>query len=144
MTSGSGTLLYGYRKMVMQYICADLEAAFLVEQAQDRRTVLACLFCFDILTFVVRSLQLLTLSHTVQHREWTRLIPQVVNMTILWAVIYCINRRSRKSRGKPSAATQVFSPLQVVPPGLQAALVNPVAAVPGPWVVPIWTGLQKE
>ena len=25
---------------------ADLEAAFLVEQAQDRQTVLACLFCF--------------------------------------------------------------------------------------------------
>ena len=37
-----------------------------------------------------------------------------------------------------------ISPLQVVPPGLQAALVNPVAAVPGLWVVPIWTGLQKE
>ena len=84
---------------------ADLEAAFLVEQAQDRRTVLACLFCFDILTFVVRSLQLLI--HKGQHRDWTTIVPQMVNMSILWAVIYCINHRSRKSQGKAVAALQV-------------------------------------
>ena len=81
-----------------------------MEQAHDRRTVLACLFCFDIVTFLVRSLQLLT--NKIRHRSWTTLVPQMVNMSMLWAVIYCINQRSRKSYGKPSAALQVqASPL---------------------------------
>ena len=33
----------------------------------------------------------------------------MVNMAILWAVIWSINRRSRKSHGKPWAAAQVCS-----------------------------------
>ena len=77
----------------------------MAEQAQDRQTVLACLFCFDILTFVVRSLQLLIQKG--QQRSWATILFQVVNMAVLWAVIYCINQRSRKSHGKPFAALQV-------------------------------------
>lgn len=38
----------------------------------------------------------------------------MVNMAILWAVIYCINRRSRKSHGKPYAAAQVRTTTHVL------------------------------
>ena len=69
--------------------------------------MLLCLFCFDILTFIVRALQLLTLGHRAPHREWATFVPQMVNMALLWTGIYCINRHSRKSRGKPWAAFQV-------------------------------------
>ncbi|CAL5223783.1 g6350 [Coccomyxa viridis] len=66
----------------------DLEAAFLVEQAQDRQTVLACLFCFDILTFVVRSLQLLT--HKGQHRSWATIVPQIEEVLLSSAVALAV------------------------------------------------------
>ena len=93
---------------LMHFHChAGLEAEYLTELAGERSVVLLCLFCFDILTYIVRCLQLLTLGHKARDRHWTAIVPQMVNMAILWVVIWSINRRSRKSHGKPWAAAQV-------------------------------------
>ena len=69
--------------------------------------MLLCLFCFDILTFTVRMLQLLALGHRAAQGSWAALVPQMAIMALLWTGIYCINRHSRKSHGKPWAAFQV-------------------------------------
>ena len=69
--------------------------------------MLLCLFCFDILTFIVRMLQLQPLGHRAAQRKWATFVPQMVNMALLWAGMYCINRHSRKSHRKPWAAFQV-------------------------------------
>lgn len=68
--------------------------------------MLLCLFCFDILTFIVRTLQL-TLGYRAAQREWATFVPQIINMALLWTGIYCINRHSRKGHGKHWAAFQV-------------------------------------
>ena len=68
--------------------------------------MLLCLFGFDILTFIVRTLQL-TLGYRAAQREWAPFVPQLVIMALLWTGIYCINRHSRKGHGKRWAAFQV-------------------------------------
>lgn len=89
-----------------------LEAAYLNEAAADRSLVLLCLFCFDILAYMLRALQLLALGARAVDRKWAAFIPQLVGMAVVWAVIYCIKRRSRKSHGKPWATAQVRSSAQ--------------------------------
>ena len=71
--------------------------------------MLLCLFCFDILTFIVRTLQL-TLGYRAAQREWGTFVPQFINMALLWTGIHCINRHSRKGHGKRWAAFQVGNP----------------------------------
>lgn len=79
-----------------------MEQEYLTDCAKRRWPVLLFVFCFDILSLVLRSIaKLLTDGPAAMTRE---IAPQLLNMTILYTLVGLVNRRSRQ--GNALAARQ--------------------------------------
>ena len=79
-----------------------MEQEYITDCAKRRWPVLLFVFCFDVLSLVLRSIaKLLTSGPAAVAREMG---PQLLNMAVLYTLVGLVNRRSRQ--GNPLAARQ--------------------------------------
>lgn len=79
-----------------------MEQEYITDCAKRRWPVLLFIFCFDVLSLVLRSIaKLITDPAAAVARE---LAPQLLNMAVLYTLVGLVNRRSRQ--GNPLAARQ--------------------------------------
>lgn len=70
--------------------------------------MLIAIFCFDLLTYSVRlGAKMVTAGPGALPAALAAMMPQLLNMVVLYTAISWINWRSRRSVGRPWAAFQV-------------------------------------
>lgn len=79
--------------------------------AKERWPVLMAIFCFDLVTYSIRvGAKAVSEGIAAVPPALLGLMPQLMNMAVLYLAIHWINRRSRRAMGKIWAACQVLVP----------------------------------
>ncbi|BDA48630.1 probable histidine kinase 3 [Coccomyxa sp. Obi] len=94
-------------RIMLTFQSSDLEGKFMQAAAKERWPVLMAIFCFDLVTYSIRvGAKAVKEGPAAVPPALMALMPQLLNMAVLYLAIHWINRRSRRAKGKIWAACQ--------------------------------------